>query len=334
MRLPRAPSLEELRAHTPGISPVSDGVARPFWSVMIPTYNSGPFLRRTLESVLREDPGPEQMQIEVVDGCSTEDDPERLVEELGAGRIGFHRLSQNRGPAHTFNVSIERSRGHWLHILHGDDIVMSGFYRAYAAMIAAQPQAKMILGQAVKIDEADRWIGLYGAAVPPVGGGIMDDFVARQAVRQLVLFNGVVVRRDAYEQVGGFCTLFHHVADWDMWFRLGQHAPVAWVPLPYALYRIHAESDTNRQRSTASNIRESYFVVGANLARLNGQVSKAQAEPWRSELAVYAESTAWQLDNLEGRYNQARWAWMLQPTLPRLVHLLKLWLKIRLGRTR
>ena len=111
-----------------------------------------------------------------------------------------------------------------------------------------------MLGQSVTIDEADRWMGIYGVA-PAVGGGILNDFAERQATKQLILFPSVIVSRDAYEQVGGFCTLFHHVCDWDMWFRLGRHAPVALVPHPYALCRLYSECDTIRQRVSGANVR-------------------------------------------------------------------------------
>jgi hypothetical protein len=40
-------------------------------------------------SVLAQDPGSEVMQIEVVDDCSTEDDPKAVVEELGQGSRQF-----------------------------------------------------------------------------------------------------------------------------------------------------------------------------------------------------------------------------------------------------
>ena len=43
---------------------------RPLWSVMIPTFHCARFLRQTLESVLSQDPGPDVMQIEIVDDCS------------------------------------------------------------------------------------------------------------------------------------------------------------------------------------------------------------------------------------------------------------------------
>ena len=66
----------------PRIEPVPSSVARPMWSVMIPTYNCARYLRKTLESVLAQDRGPKSMQIEVVDDCSTEDDPEAVVAEF------------------------------------------------------------------------------------------------------------------------------------------------------------------------------------------------------------------------------------------------------------
>jgi GT2 family glycosyltransferase len=301
---------------------------------MIPTYNSGEYLARTLQSVLSQDPGPDAMQIEVVDGCSTNDDPQAIVDELGRGRVGFFRLPANRGAAHTFNVCIERSRGHWVHILHGDDMALDGFYTAYAASINAHPSAKSIFGQAIQIDERDRWIGVYGASPPP-GGGIMTDFAERQAVRQLLLFNSAVVRRDAYEEVGGFSTLFDHVTDWDMWFRLGHQAPVAWVPRPYALYRVHSGSDTSTRLRSGANIRESYFVVRANLARLElAGVHVTVDESWRRDLARYADVTAWRFRNQrcdDGEFNQTYWAWLLDPNTHRLRSLAQSWLKVRLG---
>ena len=51
---------------------------------MIPTYNCAIYLRQTLTSVLAQDPGANTMQIEVVDDCSTLDDPAKVVEAVAA----------------------------------------------------------------------------------------------------------------------------------------------------------------------------------------------------------------------------------------------------------
>jgi len=115
----------------PQIDPVPEGTPRPFWSVMIPTFNCAKYLRQTLESVLAQDPGPGLMQIEVVDDVSTKDDPEAVVREIGKGRVQFYRNGQNLGAIRNFNGCVQRAKGHWVHILHGDDAVLPGFIGRY-----------------------------------------------------------------------------------------------------------------------------------------------------------------------------------------------------------
>lgn len=110
------------------IPPVLCGTPRPLWSVMIPAYNCANYLRETLASVLAQDPGPDVMQIEVVDDCSTKDDPAAVVEELGRGRVVFYQQPKNVGNTRNYQTCLERSRGKLIHLLHGDDCVRDGFY--------------------------------------------------------------------------------------------------------------------------------------------------------------------------------------------------------------
>jgi hypothetical protein len=81
----------------PIIEPITNEIDRPLWSVMIPTYNGTEYLEKTLRSVLEQDPGSDLMQIEVVDDCSTQDEPEELVREIGQGRVSFYRQPKNLG---------------------------------------------------------------------------------------------------------------------------------------------------------------------------------------------------------------------------------------------
>jgi glycosyltransferase involved in cell wall biosynthesis len=78
---------------------------------MIPTYNCARFLGETLRSVLAQDPGPEQMQIAVVDDHSTADDPQAVVREVAGERVAFYRNPRSLGAAGNFNQCIARARG-------------------------------------------------------------------------------------------------------------------------------------------------------------------------------------------------------------------------------
>jgi cellulose synthase/poly-beta-1,6-N-acetylglucosamine synthase-like glycosyltransferase len=73
----------------PPLIPGTEGAGtRPFWSVMIPTSNSrGDYLEKTLSSVLQQDPGPEPMQIELIDDRSTDDLAAQTVRRVGGGFI-------------------------------------------------------------------------------------------------------------------------------------------------------------------------------------------------------------------------------------------------------
>jgi len=321
--LPPPPSPEELRAATPAIPPVSPG-PRPFFSVMIPTHNCAGYLRETLASVLAQDPGPEQMQIEVIDDCSTKDDPEAVVAELGRGRVIFTRNPRNLGPTQTFNVCIERARGQWVHILHGDDAVLPGLYDEVRRAVAVRPDLVMVAGPLVMIDEHGRWVAVIGPKGPELGG-VFEDFLRAEAVEQQLQYAGVVVKREAYERVGGFCTVFGHTQDMDMWFRLGEVGPVWCTRRPYGLFRIHAASDTGRQMVLGTNMHEEVIATRMNLSRLAARSLQAPTD-WRQRLAQRAYRNARKLHragSAEGRLNQARWAVRLSPT-PR-----NLWLFVR-----
>ena len=95
MMLPKPLSLEEIQAHIPSIGPVPEGIHRPFWSVMIPTYNNGKYLRRTLESVLCQAPDPDEMQIEVIERIARQQTIRSRCPRIGQGTGGVLRQPSN-----------------------------------------------------------------------------------------------------------------------------------------------------------------------------------------------------------------------------------------------
>lgn len=235
----------------PAIAPVPATTARPRWSVMIPTYNCADYLRETLASVLAQDPGADQMQIEVIDDCSTRDDPAAVVRELAPdGRVTFYRHPANVGAIANFNACIARSRGHLVHILHGDDAVLPGFYPAIERLADAQPDCAFYATRSLVMDE-------QGVAYT-VSPGFPND--GRLALSDDTFYTNpfvtptIVMRRDFYERHGGFDPRFPHVADWEMWLRALQHGGGAVTRQVLAAYRLHRNNDTSRLVRKAGNL--------------------------------------------------------------------------------
>lgn len=261
-------AVERVVEEPPTHAPVPPLVERPFWSVMIPIYNCREdYLRETLGSVLRQDPGAADMQIEVLDNCSTIGDPEAVIREMGGGRIAFHRQRHNLGIAGNFNACIERARGHWVHILHGDDTVRPDFYSRARAGVTAHPDVAAALCRAIYMDEDGQWTGL--TELESRAPGVLDgDFAWRQFLDQRIQFVAMVVRRSTYETLGGFRPSLPHCMDWDMWKRIALHGPIHYDPEPLACYRLHAGADSSRLIASGANVREERRSIAYSCAEL------------------------------------------------------------------
>lgn len=237
------------------IKPIPYGQTRPLWSVMIPTYNCANYLRETLSSILVQDPGSELMQIEVVDDCSTLDDPEAIVKELGKGRVQFYRQAENVGYIRNFETCLQRSQGQLVHLLHGDDCVRPSFYQKMQTLFEQYPEIGSAFCRQIIMDDWGHWKRF--SQLEQEESGILSNWLERLAAYHSLQTPSVVVRRDVYEKLGGFDRrLLSCGEDWEMWVRIAAHYPVAYEVEPLALYRDRSNSLTKRSVQTAQNIRD------------------------------------------------------------------------------
>jgi glycosyltransferase involved in cell wall biosynthesis len=239
--------------------------SRPVWSVMIPTYNCTVYLKQTLESVLIQDPGPEKMQIEVVDDCSTDGDVEKLVLEVGKGRISFFKQEQNRGSLRNFETCLNRSKGHYVHLLHGDDMIMNGYYKEMEHLFARFPEIGAAYCNYTYIDDKGN---ISEPGTPLLDQeGVIPQFLDQIATKQMLQVVAMTVKRSVYEQLGSFFAV-HYGEDWEMWIRIAANYLVAYTPNCLALYR-------GGQGHTAS-ITSSYLMNGQNIRDINRVIEIAQ----------------------------------------------------------
>ena len=221
----------------PAIEPV-EGSHRPFWSVMMPTYNGDPRLVAALESVLAQAPGPDEMQIEVVDDRSTRGDTGALVERVGEGRVSFFQQPSNVGHPANFNTCIRRARGEVVHILHDDDAVRPGFYAQLGTALRDRREVGAAFTRSIYADGDGHWRSF--SPVERATPGIIDDWLYRIASGQRVTTPSVVVRRSTYEAIGGFDqSITTGGEDWEMWVRIATRFPVWFEPEPLAVYRMN-----------------------------------------------------------------------------------------------
>jgi glycosyltransferase involved in cell wall biosynthesis len=228
----------------PVIDPVSEGIERPFWSVMMPTYNCSDLMEQALRSVLDQDPGRDWMQISVVDDCSTNGRSEEIVKRLAPDRVEFFRQPTNVGLGVNWNTCIARSRGRWVHLLHQDDLVLPGFYEAMQRGVADRNDLGAAFCRYAYIDGSGEQTSV--AEPERATPGILENWLELIAVGQRIECPTIVVNRETYEQLGGFDTSLYFALDWEMWVRIAAHRPVWYEPEILAYFRRHAANETSR----------------------------------------------------------------------------------------
>jgi len=252
----------ELPLYRAVIPPVATDLSQPLWSVMIPTYNCAGYLRETLASVLAQDPGPDLMQIEVVDDHSTKDDPAAVVAELGSGRVTFYQQPTNVGHVRNFNTCLRRSRGRLIHLLHGDDSVRDGFYETMQLPFA-NPTVGAAFCRYIAMDEQGHWLSI--APLEQLHNGLVDNWLEKIATGQRLQTPTMVVRRTVYEALGGFDErIATYGEDWEMWVRIAAHFSVWYHAHPLALYRIRSTSLTGQGQRTGKNAEDYRCVIKIN----------------------------------------------------------------------
>ena len=307
------------------IPPVAEPPARPLWSVMIPTFNCARFLAQTLESVLAQDPGPDTMQIEVVDDCSTRDDPEAVVSRVGGNRVTFFRQQTNVGHIRNFETCLSRARGHLVHLLHGDDYVRDGFYRAMGAAFTRVPDCGAAYCRTIYMDENGHWQSMTPVEQPHPG--LLDNAVVRLAAEQKVMTPSVVVRRSVYEHLGAFDRRLTCAEDWEMWVRIAAHYPVWFEPEPLAVYRMHTDSNTGRNVRTGNDTRHIHLAIDLFRGHLPRERADALVRSAKETYARAALDTSFTLvkrRDFEGARNVAREAFRLSRSPSVFLHAVQL----------
>jgi GT2 family glycosyltransferase len=320
--------------YRPAVPAVPASQPRPRWSVMIPTYNNSDHLRQALQSVLAQDPGPEQMQIEVVDDCSTSEDPSALVRELGQGRVNYFRQPSNRGHVENFNTCLLRARGLLVHLLHGDDLVRPGFYEKMGELFERHIEIGAAFCRFEVIDPHGTVLKTHAAEQDH--SGVLENWLEKIALGQRLQPPAMVVRREVYERLGGFDRrIAAYGEDWEMWVRIAAHYPTGYLPDPLAAYRVGVSGLSGRSFRTGQNVAD--YLRAVEICREHLPADRAaaisrQARRLAARAAIRRSYRALDAGDFASPLAQAKMAWHAYPSpeiAARAAYLLLHWLRRR-----
>src|ERR1022692_3009891 len=109
------------------------------------------------------------------------------------------------------------------------------------------------------VDEAGRI--LKPAAPQMETAGILPDRLHRLGAAQVIQFPSMVVRKSAYQEVGGFRSDLTYALDWEMWVRVAARYPVWYEPELLACYRVHTQSESKRLQRLGEDLADQVKAI-------------------------------------------------------------------------
>lgn len=209
--------------------------SHPRISVITPSFNQAEFLERTIRSVL--DQGYSNLEYIVIDGGSADGSTD--VIRKYADRLAYWVSEPDCGQVHAINKGLHRATGEWLCWQNSDDVFFPGAFADLAKAASEHPEAGLIVGNMMLIDENDRPLRDLRYVTPDHG--------AMLAEGMLLANQAAFWRRDAQEAVGLLDESYYCSFDYDWFLRLtaacrGVHVNRSWGGL-----RLHGATKTSNQ---------------------------------------------------------------------------------------
>ena len=89
-------------------------------SIIMPSYNTGRFIKEAIDSVLAQTHS--HWELLIVDDCSTDDTDAVIKPYLADERIRYFKNEQNSGAAVSRNRALREAKGKWIAFLDSDDV--------------------------------------------------------------------------------------------------------------------------------------------------------------------------------------------------------------------
>lgn len=180
----------------------------PRFSVVVPSYNQGKFIERTLLSILNQN--YPNLEIIVIDGGSS-DETLSVIEKYKTD-LSYCVSEPDKGQSDALNKGFAKAGGDIFAWQNSDDIYLPGAFYAVARVFEEKPDISACYGNWCSIDENDQVIDVHYALRPRM---------PHAPYENMDVYNqSFFWRRKAFQKIHGFDVNLRRLMDGDLMIRL------------------------------------------------------------------------------------------------------------------
>ncbi len=220
-------------------------------TAIIPAFNAGRFINRTIDSVLAQT--YKDFELIVVDDGSTDNTAE-IVKSYGSKVIYIYQPNAGDGPAR--NAGIKAAKGKWIAFLDHDDEWLPEKLDAQMKLLSANPDLRwcgtnryqsdgrrcVVVGDEQKIAEA-------------LGNRVYFENYFDAVVKGVcqVITSTLMIYKNIFDQVGIFGS-WMRCADLDMWWRIAYRFPrIGYINKPLTLIHLEMGHESTARLNVLAN---------------------------------------------------------------------------------
>jgi glycosyltransferase involved in cell wall biosynthesis len=205
-------------------------------SVVIPAYNGNQYIEQAIASVLNQ--SYPHFEIVVSDDAS-HDDTCAIVKQFQDPRIRLIENRTNQGLVRNLNHGIVESHGDLICWLNQDDIFYADKIERQVQAMRSHPTIGACFCEKTDIDEQGR---IQNRLNPTTVRLSEDDHLIQLFGGCYLSATTVMMRREAYNRLGGFDPAYGIAFDYDMWFKLKKAYRFKIIQQPLLKFRHHANN--------------------------------------------------------------------------------------------
>jgi glycosyltransferase involved in cell wall biosynthesis len=289
----------------------------PLFSVIIPTYNRAGIIGAALGSVLNQT--FTDYEVIVVDDGS-KDETVAVTKAIAERSDRSIRVVEqpNAGPGAARNTGIAQANGEYVALLDSDDLWFPWTLKNFHEILKKFNDPEFLCGVPVDVKQDDP---IVADGNQPITAEQYADFYSVPG-NPFFRFttSGVVIRKTALQQVGGFAGERINYEDLDLWMRLGTQRGFILITNPPQVVRRFLGDNISASRD--HNIRGATFMIDSEKAgkypggvdrqtarrRLltvlmrAASVQMARSRDYRSAFSIYFQILPWSLAQWRFRY--------------------------------
>jgi GT2 family glycosyltransferase len=214
---------------------VNRDAVQPLITIAVPSFNQGRFLDDALTSIFSQSL---PVEVFVADGGSADDS--LAVIRKWESRLAGWRSNPDRGQAAAINECIAQGSAPYVAWLNSDDVYLDRGLQTLLNVLQRSDSVPLVYGNVWNVD----------AQLRRTSRVRVQAFSQRRlAVRCVISQPATLLRRHAWEAVGGLDGTLHMAMDYDLWWRIfRQFGELIHVDNEIALNRIHDETKTRTRR--------------------------------------------------------------------------------------